>query len=226
MERQPNQPPSEMDKINYKNDLAVDMIEKNDIDRAFKQLKECENFLLTTNTRINKKVLILILHNLAFCYQQTNEFDNCVEYLDAVLFNYDELLKAKYKVNFDINYFKTVNNASENLCVDLILQIRYSAKFHLQLCAVLSQTNEHEEAMRHAVTAAYMCEDNILKTYYLYYQVMEEITSKLNDSNEEENEYTDLKNELSKMKKVVDYLHKQVTEIRSFKLKSAKKSFE
>lgn len=61
---------------------------------------------------------------------------------------------------------------------DIILQIRFSAKFHLQMCAVLSQNNNHSDALKHARLASLMCEDNILKTQILFRQIQEEYTAK------------------------------------------------
>ena len=39
------------------------------------------------------------------------------------------------------------------------------------MCAVLSQANKHIEALKHAKLATLMCEDNIIKTNYLYIQM-------------------------------------------------------
>ena len=39
------------------------------------------------------------------------------------------------------------------------------------MCAVLSQANKHIEALKHAKLAILMCEDNIIKTNYLYIQM-------------------------------------------------------
>jgi hypothetical protein len=54
---------------------------------------------------------------------------------------------------------------------DMILQMRFSAKFHLQMCAVLSQANNHQQALEHARISALICEDNISKTNILFQQI-------------------------------------------------------
>lgn len=51
---------------------------------------------------------------------------------------------------------------------DYILHMRFCAKFHLQMCAVLSQFGNHVEAIDHANKAAILSEDNILRTNDLY----------------------------------------------------------
>jgi hypothetical protein len=173
----------------------------------------------------------LILHNLACCYQKSKEFDLCVDYLEAVIYNYDGLLDAKHKIKINLDYFKNVNNASlskDKTLGDIILQIRFSAKFHLQMCAVLSQANNHEEAIRHAQIASYMCEDNIIKTYYLFYQIQDDINKKINANPEgpEFNENVKLLDKLNEVKKVVNNLYKQITDIQNFKKRNLKQSYE
>ncbi len=51
---------------------------------------------------------------------------------------------------------------------DFILHMRFCAKFHLQMCAVLSQYGYHKKALDIANKAVILSEDNILKTYHLY----------------------------------------------------------
>jgi hypothetical protein len=207
----------------------------------FKAVKESRNpprgkyFLIPQNlaleNKIDKKILILILHNLACCYQKSKEYDSCVDYLEAVIYNYDGLLESKHKIKVGLEYFKNINNASlskDKTLGDIILQVRFSAKFHLQMCAVLSQANNHDEAIRHAQIAAYMCEDNISKTYYLFYQIKDEISKKMNSDPEgkEFNELARLDDQLNQMKKVINNLHKQITDIQAYKKKGLKKGFE
>lgn len=48
------------------------------------------------------------------------------------------------------------------------------------MCAVLSQNNNHTEALRHAKIASLMCEDNIVKTQVLFKQIQNEYNMKKN----------------------------------------------
>ena len=155
------------------------------------------------------------MHNLACCYQKSREFELCVDYLEAVIFNYNGLLELKHKIKLDLNYFKSVNNAllaKEKSLGDLILQLRFSAKFHLQMCAVLSQANNHNDALKHAQMASYICEDNILKTYYLYHQIRDDIKK-----NNEEDDLVQLDDKLKEIKKIIENLFRQITDIHNYK---------
>jgi hypothetical protein len=175
---------------------------------------------LAIESKINKKVLILILHNLACCYQKSREFELCVDYLEAVIFNYDGLLELKHKIKVDLNYFKNVNNANlskEKSLGDLILQLRFSAKFHLQMCAVLSQANNHNDALKHAQMASYICEDNILKTCYLYHQLRDESRKLTKTEEGEVSELVQLEDKLKEVKMIVENLFRQISDIHNYK---------
>jgi hypothetical protein len=154
-----------------------------------------------------------------------------VDYLEAVIWNYDGLLESNHKIKINLDYFKTINNTSlskDKSLGDLILQIRFSAKFHLQMCAVLSQANNHDEAIRHAQIASYMCEDNISKTYYLFYQIKEESSKKLTNNSEgpEFDKMKILDEQLNHVKKIINNLYKQMNDIQSYKKKNVKNGYE
>jgi hypothetical protein len=57
---------------------------------------------------------------------------------------------------------------------NLVLQLRFSAKFHLQMCSVLSDAERHEEALVYARISKLICFDNILKTNILRQQIHNE----------------------------------------------------
>jgi len=67
---------------------------------------------------------------------------------------------------------------------EIILKLRFSAKFHMQMCAVLSQAKNHREALRHALIGSYLCEDNLLKSYLLCNLVNEEAPTRPSSNHE------------------------------------------
>jgi hypothetical protein len=92
------------------------------------------------------------------------------------------------------------------------------------MCCVLSQANNHDDAIRHAQIASYMCEDNIIKTYYLFYQIKDEISRTINGDPEgpESADLIKLDEKLNQVSKVINNLYKQITEIQEHRKKSGK----
>lgn len=102
----------EMKKINEINDQSVELILEDKIEEALKKLKNVENILDKKNSeienlKIEKKTIILILHNIACCYQKLKNFESCVNYLEAVILHYEGILETKYKIKNTIqcNFF-------------------------------------------------------------------------------------------------------------------------
>ena len=93
--------------------------------------------------------------------------------MDAVIYHFDSSLEKKHNIKIIAQNFYNHMEKNENkpISVDYILELRFSAKFHLQMCAVLSQANRHIEALKHAKLAAMICEDNLIKTKILYNQI-------------------------------------------------------
>ena len=91
--------------------------------------------------------------------------------------------------------------------------MRFSAKFHLQMCAVLSQANNHKEALKHAQTAASICEDNILKTF----QLKERVKSNYNNENKINTE-----EKIDECFKVIDHLKSSIMKVKSNSYKQSK----
>ena len=164
------------DKLKDFNNKSVEYIMKDQIEHAIEILKTVEMYLesniIETSTHVDKKMLIIVLHNIACCYQKVKDFDSCIAYLDAVIFHFDNMLQCKHNVILKEEYFVksilTCNNSEMQLKGDLILELRFSAKFHLQMCAVLSQANQHVSALTHAKLAMLMCEDNLIRSFHLY----------------------------------------------------------
>ena len=165
---------------------------------------------------------------MACCYQKLKDYDNCITYLDAVIYHFDKELERKHKIKFNEEYFiqnLTRDQSNYTLLGDLILELRFSAKFHLQMCAALSQANRHIEALKHAKLAGLICEDNLIKTYYLFIQMklknIFSIEDKNNNNsnninNNEKEEENDINNseKMKLIQKIVNDLFNKITNLR------------
>ena len=101
----------DIQKIKELNSKCVEFIFEEKTDISLEILKKLELFLESniTETKFNldKKLIIIILHNLACCYQKLKDYDNCIIYLDGVIYHFDkELEKA---INENINLTKKIN---------------------------------------------------------------------------------------------------------------------
>ena len=140
-----------------------------------KKLELClESNVIEPKIDFDKKLLVIILHNIACCHQKLQEINNCISYLEAVIYHYDLSLENKHNIKINENFFLyhlKENKDNYQLLGDLILELRFSAKFHLQMSDLLSQANRHIEGLKHAKLASVICEDNIIKTNHLYSQI-------------------------------------------------------
>ena len=168
----------DLKKIIKYNDKCAEAILEDKIELPKEILSKLEVYLETnaieSKLNLDKKIIIVILQNLACCYQKIKDYENCISYLEAVIYHFDLSLQPKHHIIINEDYFiKSINENQSNysLLGDFILELRFSAKFHLQMCAVLSQANRHLEALKHAKLATLMCEDNLIKTNYLYNQM-------------------------------------------------------
>ena len=48
--------------------------------------------------KVEKKTLILVLHNIACCFQKMKKFENCVNYLEMVILYYDGTIENCHKI--------------------------------------------------------------------------------------------------------------------------------
>jgi len=201
----------DMIKIKELNSNSVEFIFEDKIDIALEILKKLESFLETnvieSKFDFDKKLIIIIFHNLSCCYQKIKDYESCIMYLDGVIYHFDKILEKKHKITINEDYFYNNMNKDQSeysLLGDLILELRFSAKFHLQMCAALSQANRHIEALKHAKLAGLICEDNLIKTHYLFIQMkLQNIFSneknKINNEGEE-NDLDNILNDSEKMK--------------------------
>lgn len=122
--------------------------------------------------------------------------DDWVSYLDGTIFNiqskitdFEEIshdfssIIVKDEINNLINNEKQAQNQplteeiSRKLTISSKFQkLRYLSRLHLQLGAVLSQINKHEEALYHGKTAALYWQDLIKNTELLCKDYLERIS--------------------------------------------------
>ena len=200
----------DIQKIKELNSKCIEFIFEEKTDISLEILKKIELFfesnLIESKFIFEKKLIIIILHNLACCYQKLKDYDNCIIYLDGVIYHFDKELEKKHQIKINEEYFTqnlTRDQSSYSLLGDLILELRFSAKFHLQMCAVLSQANRHIEALRHAKLAGLICEDNLIKTHYLFMQMkLKNIFSLENKNNNNINNDKEEENDINNFEKM------------------------
>ena len=223
----------DVQKIKELNSKCVDFIFQDKTNIALEILKKIEVFLesniIESKFNFDKKLIIIILHNIACSYQKLKDYNNCIIYLDGVVHHFDRELEKKHQIKISEEYFyQNINKDQSNysLLGDLILELRFSAKFHLQMCAALSQANKHIEALRHAKLACLICEDNLIKTYYLFFQMkLKNIFSnenknsnnnKINDKEKDEDDEFKNSEKMKLVQKIVQDLFNRITNLRKY----------
>ena len=213
----------DFEKLKEINVKCVDLIFEDKPQKSLELLKKLETFLenkiIEMKSNVNKKLIIIILHNIACCYQKIKDYENCVNYLEAVIYHFDNLIEKKHNIKINEEYFDALikiqnHNYDKNLLGDLILELRFCSKFHLQMSVILSESNRHEDSLKHVKLAALICEDNLLKTTYLYNQIKDSLLIDNNDNNEN-TEMMTIKNQIKSNYKIIMDLNKRILNLRN-----------
>ena len=216
----------DFEKLKEINIKCVDLIFDDKPQKSIEILKKLESFLenkiIDIKTNINKKFIIIILHNIACCYHKLKDYDNCINYLESVIYHFDKLIEKKHKISINEEYFDSLiksqnHNYEKKLLGDLILELRFCAKFHLQMSVILSQAKRHVDSIKHAKLAALICEDNLIKTHLLYNQLKETLLNSNNNSENYNNELASIKKQIKLNYKIIVELYKRVLDLRNNK---------
>ena len=72
------------------NETAIYALNNDDNENALECLKRAEQLLevITSEGKdIDRNIIIIVLYNIACCYQRLGMLDECVSYLDGTIFN-------------------------------------------------------------------------------------------------------------------------------------------
>ena len=215
---------STIEQLKEINAQCVDLIFEEKPIKSLEYLKKLESFLETavieTNIIIPKKIIIIVLYNIACCFQKLKDLDNCILYLDALIYHFDKNLEKKYNISITLDYFdsliKSKNIFSEKKDLgDWVLDLRFSAKFHIQMSVILSQAKRHVDSLYHAKLAGLICEDNIIKAYYLYLIIQNDFKNNNIKENGSINELNKIKEQIKLNFKIIFELKKMVLNLRN-----------
>ena len=230
----------DLNKLKELNNKTAELIFEEKADEGLiilKKLELClESNVIEPKIDFDKKLLVIILHNIACCHQKLQEINNCISYLEAVIYHYDLSLENKHNININENFFLyhlKENKDNYQLLGDLILELRFSAKFHLQMSDLLSQANRHIEGLKHAKLASVICEDNIIKTNHLYSQIRDKqiknsilFNKNINNNNINIGDENSLLNDKIKLNyKIINELYDIILNLRDFDAKPKYSSF-
>ena len=215
---------SNINKLKDINAKCVDLIFDEKTKKSLECFKKLESFLegavIDKKILIPKKYIIIVLHNIACCFQKLKDINNTILYLEALIYHFDALLEKKYKISITSEYFDSLIKSKNYLydkknLGDLILELRFCAKFHIQMSVVLSQAKRHVDSLFHAKLAALICEDNIIKTSYLYQVVKNDFKNNKIKENGSNNSLNIIKEQIKQNYKIIFELKKRIYNLRN-----------
>ena len=98
-------------KIKELNTKCIEFFFEDKSELALEILKKLEIFLesnvLEPKFNYDSKLILLIMHNIACCYQTLKDYENCILYLDSVIYHFENELEDKFKIkiNEDLIHF-------------------------------------------------------------------------------------------------------------------------
>ena len=131
---------------------AIQKIQEFNYLEAISDLLHCEEILEAVTAKgelSNVDEVIVLLNNLAMCYQRIGEIDKALAYLDGSLYNF-KLYASKHSVKNDIKMNSLIS------------------KISLQCCAMHSQKGQHKNAIKFAKNSQNLIEtscNSILKLF-------------------------------------------------------------
>ena len=212
-------------KLNEINAKCVDLIYDEKFKKSLNIYKKIENFLENAvmdnvTLLIPKKFVIIVLYNLATCFYKLKNLENSIIYLDAVIYHFDTSLEKKYKIKINEEFFDSLIKNKKILEIntkigDWILELRFCAKFHIQMSVILSEAKRYVDSLKHAKLAALICEDNLIKTLNLYQKIKSDFKLKENGGNSNTKENYDIKQQIKNNYKIILDLNKIINNLRN-----------
>jgi hypothetical protein len=108
------------------NETAIYALTNDDNENALECLKRAEQLLevITSEGKdVDRNLIIIVLYNIACCYQRLGMLEECVSYLDGTVFN----LKSKIT---EFEHIEDNNNKRFNISSKM-QKLRYQCKTHL-----------------------------------------------------------------------------------------------
>ena len=112
---------------------------------CFKRAEQLLEILTSDGGDVERNTVLMILYNLACINQMAGSFEECTKYIDASIFNMSQK-STDITPEDGLSLNKLAASAK-------MLKTRFLCKFHLQMCAVLSQLNRHREGLYHGYNA-------------------------------------------------------------------------
>jgi hypothetical protein len=118
--------------VNRLLDKSIEKILTENYSSALTDLEHCESILETEILEINPYMVLSIFHNLSLCHQKLQNHEKTINYITTTIYKSKRIFVAKSKDYTELQVFK------------------YTILRMLQLCAALSQVNNHILALHNA----------------------------------------------------------------------------